>query len=211
VTVLYSFRRCPYAMRARMALAASGMPVRVREIILRDKPPEMLAASPKGTVPVLVQVHGGVIDESLDIMHWALARNDPEGWLRADPAETARLIARNDGPFKHALDRYKYADRHKTDSAAHRDCAMDVVAVLSARLATNGGQLLGPAPTLADIAIFPFVRQFAATDEDFWESQAPANVRAWLAGHVSSPRFAAIMTKFPRWQTGAEEPLLTAR
>lgn len=211
MTVLYTFRRCPYAMRARMALAASDLPVRVREVLLRDKPPEMLAANPKGTVPVLVRTDGGILDESLDIMHWALARNDPEGWLRAEPAETARLIAQNDGPFKHALDRYKYAGRHKTDSAAHRGAAMEILAGLAARLEANGGQLLGPAPTLADIAIFPFVRQFAATDEVFWENHAPANVQAWLAGHVASPRFAAIMTKFPRWQTGAEEPLLTAR
>ncbi|WP_291195611.1 glutathione S-transferase [Hyphomonas sp.] len=211
MTILYSFRRCPYAMRARMALAASGLPVRVREVLLRNKPPEMLAASPKGTVPVLVRTDGTVLDESLDIMHWALSQNDPEGWLRADPAETARLIAQNDGPFKHALDRYKYAGRHKTDGAAHRDAAMEILADLAARLEANGGQLLGPAPTLADIALFPFVRQFAATDEDFWASRAPASVQGWLAGHIASPRFAAIMTKFPRWQTGAEEPLLTAR
>lgn len=211
MTILYSFRRCPYAMRARMALAASGVSVRVREVVLRDKPPEMLAASPKGTVPVLVRTDGDVIDESLDIMRWALARNDPEGWLRADPEEAARLIARNDGPFKHALDRYKYADRHRTDSAAHRAAAMEILSNLAARLDANGGQLLGPAPTLADMAIFPFVRQFAATDEEAWASHAPASVQAWLAGHVSRPRFAAIMTKFPRWQAGAEEPLLTAR
>ena len=208
MTILYSFRRCPYAMRARMALAASGLPVRVREVLLRDKPPEMLAASPKGTVPVLVRTDGGVIDESLDIMHWALAQNDPEGWLRADPAETARLIAQNDGPFKHALDRYKYADRHKTDGAAHRGAAMEILADLAARLEANGGQLLGAGPTLADIALFPFVRQFAATDEDFWASHAAASVQGWLAGHAASPRFAAIMAKLPPWKSGDTEPLL---
>ncbi len=211
MTILYSFRRCPYAMRARMALAASGLPVRVREVALRDKPPEMLAASPKGTVPVLVRTDGDVFDESLDIMHWALSRNDPEGWLNADAAETTRLIAQNDAPFKHALDRYKYADRHKTDSAAHRDAAMEILSGLAARLEASGGQLMGPAPTLADIALFPFVRQFAATDETFWSAHAPASLQTWLAGHIASPRFAAIMTKFPRWQTGAEELLLTAR
>lgn len=210
MTILYSFRRCPYAMRARMALAASGLPVRVREVLLRDKPPEMLAASPKGTVPVLVRTDGSIIDESLDIMHWALAQHDPEGWLRADPAETARLVAQNDGPFKHALDRYKYAGRHESDGAVHRGAAMEILAGLAARLQANGGQLFGPKPALADIAIFPFVRQFAATDEGFWENHAPASVQGWLAGHAASPRFAAIMTKFPRWQTGAEEPLLTA-
>lgn len=210
MTLLYTFRRCPYAMRARMALAASGIPVRVREVLLRDKPPEMLAASPKGTVPVLVRTDGGVIDESLDIMHWALAQNDPEGWLNADAAETARLIAQNDGPFKHALDRYKYADRHKTDAAEHRAAAMDILTGLVARLDANGGQLLGPLPTLADIAIFPFVRQFAATDGAFWQTHAPLALQAWLGGHVSSPRFLAVMTKYPRWQPGAAEPLLTA-
>lgn len=210
MTLLYSFRRCPYAMRARMALAASGLPVRVREVILRDKPPEMLAASPKGTVPVLVRTDRGVLDESLEIMHWALAQHDPEGWLRADAEKTARLIVRNDGPFKHALDRYKYADRHKTAGAAHRDAAMEILAELAARLKANGGQLLGATPTLADIALFPFVRQFAATDEDFWASRAPASVQAWLASHVASPRFAVIMTKLPPWKAGAEEPLLTA-
>lgn len=210
MTVLYTFRRCPYAMRARMALAASGLPVRVREVILRDKPPEMLAASPKGTVPVLVRTDGGVIDESLDIMRWALAQNDPGGWLRVDAAETAILIAQNDGPFKHALDRYKYADRHKTDAATHRAAAMDILTGLAARLDANGGQLLGPLPTLADIAIFPFVRQFAATDAAFWQAHAPAALQAWLAGHVTSPRFLATMKKYPRWQPGAAEPLLAA-
>lgn len=210
MTVLYSFRRCPYAMRARMALAASGVPVRVREIILRDKPPEMLAASPKGTVPVLVLTDGRVIDESLDVMHWALVQNDPESWLNADTAETARLIAQNDGPFKHALDRYKYADRHKTNAESHRTAAMDILTSFAAGIYANGGQLMGPAPTLADIAVFPFVRQFAATDTAFWSAHAPASLQSWLTAHTASARFAAIMAKFPRWQAGDAEPLLTA-
>ncbi|MDP3459527.1 MAG: glutathione S-transferase N-terminal domain-containing protein [Hyphomonas sp.] len=210
MSVLYTFRRCPYAMRARMALAASGLPVRVREILLRDKPPELLAASPKGTVPVLVRTDGSVIDESLDIMHWALSQNDPEGWLLADAGETARLIAQNDGPFKHALDRYKYAGRHNTDAAAHRAAALNILAGLAARIDANGGQLLGRAPTLADIAIFPFVRQFAAADGAVWRAHAPPGLQAWLEGHTSSPRFEAIMTKFPRWHPGDAEPLLTA-
>ncbi len=208
MTILYTFRRCPYAMRARMALAASGLAVRVREIILRDKPAEMLAASPKGTVPVLVRIDGAIIDESLDIMHWALAQNDPEGWLSADPQETARLIAQNDGPFKHAVDRYKYADRHDADGATRRAAAMEILAGLAARLDANGGQLFALKPTLADIAIIPFVRQFAATDADFWMANAPAVLQAWLTSHTASPRFKAIMTKFPRWQTGDTEPLL---
>ena len=202
MTVLYTFRRCPYAMRARMALAASGVPVRVREIILRDKPPEMLAASPKGTVPVLVLTDGRVIDESLDVMHWALAQNDPEDWLSADAAETARLIAQNDGPFKHALDRYKYADRHKTDAEAHRAAGMDILTGLAARIGAHGGQLLGPRPTLADIAIFPFVRQFAATDRIWWEAQALPRVRAWLDRHIGSALFERAMLRVPPWRPG---------
>ena len=207
--ILYSFRRCPYAMRARLALAASGLPVRVREVVLREKPPEMLAASPKGTVPVLVLTDGSVIDESLEVMHWALAQNDPEGWLRADADETAHLIQQNDGPFKRALDRYKYPERHAEPKGAARDAGMEILAGLSARLETNSGQLFGPAPTLADFAIFPFVRQFAATDADFWNAEAPAALQGWLSAHAESARFAAIMAKLPRWQAGDTEPLLT--
>ena len=213
MTILYTFRRCPYAMRARMALAASGVPVRIREIILRDKPVEMLAASPKGTVPVLVRTDGGVIDESLDIMNWALSQHDPEHWLGADAAETEQLIARNDGPFKHALDRYKYPERHRGDPDSaqdHRSAGMDILQDLATRIDAHGGQLFGATPTLADIAIFPFVRQFAATDEAFWATHAPACVQAWLTGHTASARFVAIMAKFPRWQAGDTEPMLTA-
>ncbi len=213
MTILYTFRRCPYAMRARMALAASGLPVRVREIILRDKPAEMLAASPKGTVPVLVRTDGTILDESLDIMHWALAQHDPERWLSADPAETAQLIAENDGPFKHALDRYKYPDRHPGSPHSapdFRSAGMQFLHDLAARIEAHAGQLCGPAPTLADIAIFPFVRQFAGTDEAFWTAHAPARLQTWLTGHVTSARFGRVMTKFPRWQTGRAEPLLIA-
>ena len=210
MTILYSFRRCPYAMRARMALAASGVAVRVREIILREKPAEMLAASPKGTVPVLVLTDGRVIDESLDVMRWALSQSDPDGWLTADAEETTRLIRQNDGPFKHALDRYKYPERHKANAEEHRAAGMDILSGLAERLVATGGQLIAPAPTLADIAIFPFVRQFAATDEAFWTTSAPANLQAWLNGHTASARFAATMAKFPRWQPGDAEPLLNA-
>lgn len=211
MTVLYSFRRCPYAMRARLALAASGLPVRVREIILRYKPPEMLAASPKGTVPVLVLTNGPVIDESLDIMRWALAQNDPEGWLCADAEATDRLIAQNDGPFKRALDRYKYPGHHtSTEGADPRAAGMEILTALAGRIASNSGQLFGPAPTLADFATFPFVRQFAATDADFWTANAPEPLKNWLANHSAHPRFAAIMTKLPRWQPGDSEPLLAS-
>lgn len=210
MNVLYSFRRCPYAMRARMALAAAGLEIGIREILLRDKPSEMLAASSKGTVPVLVLTDGRVIDESLDVMRWALAQNDPEAWLSADPDETSRLITQNDGPFKHALDRYKYAGRHGTDAATHRAGAMHILADLAARIDSNGGHLAGPATALADIAIFPFVRQFAATDETWWQAHAPCGLQDWLTGHATSPRFDTIMRKLPPWRPGADEPPLIA-
>src|SRR5206468_13064094 len=114
--ILYSFRRCPYAMRARMAIAVSGQRCELREIVLKSKPPEMLAASPKATVPVLVLPGGSVIEQSLDIMRWSLTRHDPAGWL---DHEDKHLIEANDGPFKHHLDRAKYPDRHDSDAAAH--------------------------------------------------------------------------------------------
>ncbi|MEZ5997500.1 MAG: glutathione S-transferase [Hyphomonas sp.] len=209
--VLYTFRRCPYAMRARLALSSARVPVRVREVVLRDKPADMLAASPKGTVPVLVLPAGRVIEESLDIMRWALGENDPDAWLAPDMAETDTLIARNDGPFKQALDRYKYPDRHGMDGAdraAQRDAGMAILSGLSGRIAAKGGQLMGPRPSLADMAIFPFVRQFAATDGAYWAQAAPRPLQDWLAGHLESARFRAIMAKYPQWRPGLAEPAL---
>jgi len=158
--ILYSFRRCPYAIRARLALLASGTVCEIREVKLSAKPAEMLALSPKATVPVLLSPDGRVIEESLDIMRWALARNDPEGWLdRSDEL----LIACNDGPFKHHLDRYKYPDRHDADPAEHRAAALDLLRPLEARLLASP-YLCGDAMGLADAALMPFVRQFAQTD-----------------------------------------------
>lgn len=209
--ILYTFRRCPYAMRARLALSAAQLDIRVREVVLRDKPAAMLEASPKGTVPVLVLESGEVIDESLDVMRWALAQADPEGWLDADAGETIALIARNDGPFKSALDRYKYPNRYEDEGAdpvENRDAGLVILEDLSQRIAANGGQLFSAAPTLADMAIFPFVRQFAHTDMDWWEGAAPGPVKTWLVGHKESARFRAIMKKYPQWAPGETEPAL---
>ncbi|MEZ5952836.1 MAG: glutathione S-transferase [Hyphomonas sp.] len=209
--ILYSFRRCPYAMRARLGMSAARQTVRIREVVLRDKPAEMLAASPKGTVPVLVLDGGEVIDESLDIMHWALGQNDPEGWLAPDAAGMDALIQRNDGPFKRALDRYKYPDRYAADGIDRETWRAEGMAILddlSGRIAGNGGQLMGPQVSLADMAIFPFVRQFAATDAGFWDETAPAPLKAWLSGHLESPRFRAIMAKYAPWAPGVPEPEL---
>lgn len=204
--ILYSFRRCPYAMRARLALGVSGAVCAVREVVLKDKPPELVAASPKGTVPVLVTPEGKVIDESLDIMCWALARTDPEAWLA--PGDVMwPLIAENDGPFKRHLDRYKYPGRHaNADPLQHRAEAMAFVTGLEDRLAASGW-LFGSKPSLADAAIFPFVRQFAATDADWFAAQPVPVVHRWLDRQLKSPLFKQVMTKWPQWQTGDVEPL----
>jgi len=205
--ILYSFRRCPYAMRARLALASSGVSVSLREVVLRDKPPEMLTASPKGTVPVLVTDKGDVVEESLDVMYWALAQNDPEDWLQSDVADRDALISNNDGPFKHHLDRYKYANRHEGAVAeTHRDAAAVHLRELDARLATSPW-LCGPRATIADYALLPFVRQFANTDRAWFDAQDWPHLITWLETFLASPRFQAVMKMYPRWQAGDTEPL----
>lgn len=196
--VLYSFRRCPYAMRARLALAVSDADCSLREVKLSAKPEALLTASPKGTVPVLVLPDGMVIDESLDIMRWALAKRDPEHWLDGDdPA----LIARNDGPFKHDLDRYKYPERHGVDSILHRAMGLDFLKELDDRLACSS-QLCGPARAITDAAILPFVRQFAGTDLAWFNEQPLPRLRVWLADHVSSELFQRIMLRTAPWSPG---------
>lgn len=201
--ILYSFRRCPYAMRARLAMLASGTVCEIREVKLAAKPAELIAASPKATVPVLVLPDGQVIDQSLGIMRWALGRNDPEGWLtRTDDA----LIAANDGPFKHHLDRYKYPDRHGSDAMAHRAEGVKLLAALEDRLAA-AAWLCGHAPGLADVAIMPFVRQFAQTDRPWFDAQPLSHVRNWLARLRTAPSFAATMIRLQPWQAG-DAPIL---
>lgn len=209
VPILYSFRRCPYAMRARMAIAVSGARVRLREVLLRNKPDEMIAASPKGTVPVLM-VDDVVIDESLAVMDWALAQNDPEGWLSPDADSTndaADLIAACDGDFKHHLDRYKYATRYEdADPEDHRAEGAKFLAALALRLDSQP-YLLGAKYTRADIAIFPFVRQFRIADQEWFDEHAPASVRAWLKRLTTSDLFLSVMQKYTQWkETGEEFP-----
>lgn len=198
MSVLYTFRRCPYAMRARMALLVSGVPFEWREVLLRDKPAAMIAASPKATVPVLVLEDGSVIDESLDIMRWALALNDPEDWRAGDDAA---LIATFDSAFKHHLDRYKYADRHHTDPAEHRAAGLALLEELERRLAVHTNLCL-ETRALTDIAIMPFVRQFAAVDRGWFDAQPLLRVQAWLARHVASPLFEQAMLRLPPWVPG---------
>ncbi len=199
--ILYSFRRCPYAMRARMAIAVSGVSVELREVVLRDKPPEMLEVSPKGTVPVLVLSDGIVLEESLDIMRWALGQNDPEDWLgHIDGA----LIAANDGPFKRALDWYKYPHRYDLpDGLAHRDEGLKYLVDLNAAL-TKARFLGGERCGFTDVALFPFVRQFAATDQAWFDGLALPALQKWFLSLTSAALFAEIMVKYPQWNAGDE-------
>lgn len=203
--ILYSFRRCPYAMRARLALIASGSTCEIREVKLSAKPAELIAASPKATVPVLVLPEGRVIDESLDVMRWALERHDPDHWL---DREDGALIATNDGPFKAHLDRYKYPERHASDPTEHRTAGLDILSALEARLTANAN-LCGAEIGLTDAAILPFVRQFAATDRSWFEAQPLPQVQAWLARFLVSALFAAAMVRLAPWRPG-DAPTLFA-
>lgn len=196
--ILYSFRRCPYAMRARLALLSSGTVCELREIKLSAKPDEMIAVSPKATVPVLVLPDGRVIDESLDIMRWALERNDPEGWLQRDDVA---LIATNDGPFKRDLDRYKYPNRYGSNAEEARASGLCQLRVLDERLASQGN-LSEDAMGLVDAAIFPFVRQFAETDRVWFDAQPLPHLQAWLGRHLASPLFEAVMERRDPWRSG---------
>jgi len=208
VPVFYSFRRCPYAMRARMAVMVSGQTVRLREILLRDKPDEMLVVSSKGTVPVLHFEDGRVLDESLQIMHWALAGHDPEQWIpdntEAQEKITA-LIGENDGPFKHHLDRYKYSTRYDdVDKQEHRTEGARFLYKLNARL-VGAGYLFEGRCTLADIAIFPFVRQFRIADTQWFDDQDWTSLKAWLSTCMETPLFQSVMVKYNLWkETGRE-------
>ncbi len=203
--ILWTFRRCPYAMRARLAIQSSGQQVALREILLKDKPAPFLAASPKGTVPV-VQNGDTVIDESRDVMLWALGRNDPEGWLDMPP-EGSALIDTCDGPFKTALDHTKYAVRFPDkDESTERAKAMVFLEGLNDRLAQSPF-LMGPKRTLADMAILPFVRQFANTDRAWFDAQGLVPLAQWLDDFLASQRFRSVMSKYPPWQNGQDQVL----
>ena len=193
-------------MRARMGLYSSGSTVELREIVLRDKPAHMIEISPKGTVPVLQLTDGTVIDESLDIMIWALGRQDPDEWLDADEQETKALIKQNDTDFKYALDRYKYPNRYPDeDTSGMFDIAANILSEWNERIEKNG-QLMGKYPTLADYAIFPFIRQFRNTDKDRFAALELTALEKWLDAHLDSDLFQTIMHKYDPWKDG-DEPI----
>lgn len=198
MNTLYSFRRCPYAMRARMALHYSGVAVQIVEVSLKAKPAEMLALSGKGTVPVL-SVDGRVIDESLDIMRWALAQNDPQDWLLKDDPQaqqhSAALIEENDQVFKVHLNRYKYAERYPEQPMAFYRSEGEVFLHKLDELLEGRDYLLADHPSLADIALMPFVRQFAHVDRE-WFGQTPyVRLQAWLQRFIDSDLFTSVMAK----------------
>ena len=207
--VLYSFRRCPYAIRARMALAVAGTTVELREVVLRDKPAEMVAASAKGTVPVLVLPSGTVIDESLDIMSWALRQRDPNHWLDHS-ADASPLLCRCEDEFKPWLDRYKYADRHpERTKDFYRSQALLFVDELEQALAQTP-YLLGDEAGVADVGVFPFIRQFAGVDPDWWADAPYPAARHWLDTWLTSPLFTGVMKKYPPWASGTNGPAFPA-
>jgi len=207
--ILYSFRRCPFAMRARWALLEAGLIVHWREIELKHKPVEMLESSAKGTVPVLVLPNGTVIDESEAVMRWALAQADPRGLLRA--ADASALIAQNDGVFKRHLDRFKYTDRYPGESRdEHRDAGLRILADWSQRLEQNPW-LLGPVISLADAALWPFVRQWRFADPDAFEANGQlAPLREWLQRFLDDPSFERLMQRADPWCSGGLQPLFPA-
>ena len=203
--ILYSFRRCPYAIRARLALAIAAIPCQLIEVSLRSKPASLLEASPKGTVPVLVLPNGTVLEQSLDIMQWALAQRDPAHWLAPSEGTQANMLAlieECDSGFKQALDRCKYPGRYPDGNAAvARAQAVQWLQGLQARLVQHEF-LFGSHAALADMAIAPFVRQFAGIDATWWHAQPWPHLNAWLAQWQASRLFDSVMHKLPAWIDG---------
>ncbi|MFC1747616.1 glutathione S-transferase [Pseudomonadota bacterium] len=203
--ILYSFRRCPYAIRARLAVKASGVQVVLREVKLADKPPSLFEYSAKATVPVLVLPDKTVIDESRDVMRWALAQHDPASWLPKDEKETEQvnsLIDWNDGAFKQHLDRYKYADRYPEHPMTYyRQQAEEFIAELETRL-KHSRYLGGDCFSLADAAIFPFIRQFAHVDKHWFDQTEYSHLQAWLETLLKWPLFLSVMDKYAPWRAG---------
>ncbi|CAH1204119.1 Glutathione S-transferase [Candidatus Nitrotoga sp. BS] len=207
--ILYSFRRCPYAIRARLAIEASGVMVELREILLRDKPVQMTSISEKATVPVLVLPDGKFLDESLDIIYWALEQNDPQNLLLIErQQDISQLILKNDSQFKLKLDKYKYAVRSPEKSVQeHRAECEFFLMELEERLMSNS-YLLGAQLSVADIAIFPFIRQFASVDTNWFDASQFVFLRSWLRSCVESSAFERIMKKYIPWKQGLDKVIV---
>jgi glutathione S-transferase len=201
--ILYSFRRCPYAIRARMAIVYASINLELREVSLANKPAEMLSISPKGTVPVL-QLEERVIDESIEVMDWALAQSDPDNWLAFDLQQQQQsLIEENDNQFKLWLDKYKYWDRHPEQlQQAYRSQAEKFISKLEKNLIQHS-YLLGNKICMADIAIFPFIRQFAFVDKDWFDQADYPNLQQWLNKFLESHLFNQVMKKYSVWQSSS--------
>jgi glutathione S-transferase len=206
--ILYSFKRCPYAMRARLAIVYSQVEVEIREVILKDKPTSLLAYSPKGTVPVLVTYKKQIIDESRDIMLWALQQQDSNDWLcTSQPTlqkQISSLIDENDNEFKVILDKYKYADRYPECSATEYRVQAEFFLNQLELLLNLHKNLVSDNVSLADMAIFPFIRQFAHVDRSWFDGAPYPKLRAWLDEHLKSELFSAVMLKYPQWKAGTE-------
>ena len=197
---LYSYRRCPYAMRARMALKYAGIQVEHREIELRNKPQSMLQISPKGTVPVL-RIDDLVLDQSLDILRWALQQSDPQEWRGVDESIANTWIDKNDGPFKTLLDQYKYPARFpELDPEAVLDEALQVMLIPMEQVLQNFQYLMGNRLTWVDVAIFPFIRQFSMVEPKRFEQLPIPAVKKWLNQQLESELFDSVMQKYPTWK-----------
>ena len=192
---LYTYRRCPYAIRSRLALYQAKIAYEPIEISLKHKSTEFLALSPKGTVPVLVDIDGAVIEESLEIMLWALNQHDPECWLLNDENASRKLIDENDFNFKKNLDRYKYADRFPEHSKEYYRSECEIfLNLLNDKLQSNN-YLMAERISLADAAIFPFIRQFALVDEDWFLNSKYQELKKWLNNLINTQMFQEVMMK----------------
>ncbi len=200
--ILYSFRRCPFAIRARMAIFIADVKVEIREVNLSDKPLDMLALYSRGTVPLLQLSTGEIIEESLEIMTWALGKHDPARWLGDHNGVSRALVAENDSTFKQHLDRYKYWQRHpeQTQLQARREAELFVMNL--EHLLDGSEYFFGNSANLADIAIFPFIRQFSAVDPAWFETAPYPHLRSWLNRLLTDNVFMKSMQRNPPWRDG---------
>lgn len=205
--ILYSFRRCPYAIRARLAILTSGINVEIREVTLNDKPPALLRISSKATVPVLITADERIIDESIDIMNWALNQSDPEKWLPSDTKEeqlTSELTYVNDQTFKYFLDRYKYSDRYPENSELYYRQQAELTLINLEYNLTQNIYLVSNRLTMVDVALLPFIRQFAFVNKAWFDVAPYPKIQAWLEKFITSELFNSSMVKLAPWQQGDE-------